>query len=146
MKSSSLPEKSDRLFRSRRFLALVGVSLFAIGLALFAVIMDRGGSSARFDALREGMTMAEVQGVLNPTFVSYVLPASVNTMTGIYLPSEPLPSQIVYYWYSETTLFPAFFATLTYEKGHLAIKELKKPSIPDILAYWWRQVWERAGA
>jgi hypothetical protein len=144
MKSNSLSVKSGRFFRSRRFLALARVSVLAIGLALFAVFMDRGIHSGRFDELRGGMTMGEVLGVLNPTFVAHApLPASVNTMTGIDLRREPEPSQIIYCWYSETTLFPAFFTTLTFEKGHLAIKELKKPSIPDILEYWWSKVRQR---
>ena len=144
MKFSSSPEKAGRFFLSRRFLALAGVSLLAIGLALFAVFMDRGGKSARFDELREGMEMAEVLGVLKPAFVAPLPPASgVTTMTAMQMFKEPALSADVFSCYQESPLFPGFTATLTFEKGYLTKKELHAPGIRDILQYWWHQVWER---
>ena len=142
MKSSSFPAQPRQFCRSRRFLALAGVSLLAIGLALFVVFMSRAGNSNRFDMLREGMTIDKVVGVLQPTWMGRTpLLAPIYSRFGIEIPES---SQIAYCWYSETPLFPGFTATVTFEKGHLTRKEMHAPVIRDILEYWWHQVWERA--
>jgi hypothetical protein len=146
MKSSSSPEKPDRFFLSRRFLALAAVSLLAIGLALLAVLMDRGSRSARFDELREGMTMGEVLEVLKPAYIAQLPPNNgAVTVTTMEQFRAPALTDAVFFGYSESPLFPLFKTTITIEKGHLTTKELHSPSIHDILAYWWRKGWERAG-
>ena len=136
--SLSPPVRSKRFHRS---LALVAVLLAAVAIAVIADLTNRGANSARFAALREGMTLEEVTGVLKPDFVSNLAPRrGIDGLVREDLPADPSSCQIVGLVYSETPVLPSFLATVTFVQGRLAIKEIRKPSLREIFEHWWSQI------
>ena len=128
MKSTS-PESSAHSMRLRRAVALTGVMLVAIGLALFAVVMDRGDNSVRFKSLREGMTVNEARAVIKPGSWTRLGPPPETGLSPV--------QEIVTFSFRENAMVPEFVATLTFCDGRLEDKQLQKPSLRQILAYWW---------
>ena len=143
MQPSNSPGNSVRLRRSRRFLALIAGLLVVIGIALFAGFIKNGTESSRFAKLYEGMTPDEVKAVLIPSnldpvqMTSVVFAANGEKLVGADT------GVMDCFQYSENSLFPEFVVSITYVDGHLKDKHLQKPTLRQILEFWWHQVGRR---
>jgi hypothetical protein len=135
MNTNDRSARSGYLSRKLHWLFLLFATLLLVLVALIAGFMAQGTSSKRFADIHEGMSMAQVNEVLNPSLFAQV----------VYSDAE---GQRARHWvvrcnFSGDPMFPGFGAEITYVDGVLVKKTLQNPSSKDLLRHWWSKVWER---
>jgi hypothetical protein len=132
MMSSSSTNKSERTTSIRRLIMVAACLLMVVLIVSVTGFLHRGVVSMRFEALQLGMTQKEVDATLDPRLRAQMISA----------PEEgPNPiRRTIRFGYAEDPVFPGFVATVTFLDGHLEEKELQKPTLGEIIKYWWSRV------
>jgi hypothetical protein len=121
-------KKSNWPNRRRWAAILLVLSLFGvIGSVALTGLALRGSRSARYEAVHYGMTIEEIFAVVNP---------------GVPCPHEDtteIPHLSVEILLLEDFPFPPSRLFLKLVNGRLVQKELRKPSLGEIFAYWFRK-------
>ncbi len=121
----------DSKGKRRTATRLTAASIVAIVFLLSFLFVHQKTTSARFAALRMGMTPEEVLDTLSPIH---------STESG---PLDLGPGFLVWrVHYSEDLLFPDFTAVITMKDLRVVGLELRKPTGREILQRWWEKVRE----
>src|SRR4051794_36374555 len=128
MDARKTSERKRRLRRFARAMVIAGCLLLTLGVVLLVGYTNRGADSVRFARLRGGMTMPEVLLVLQP-------------MTTVDRDSPPedgpvAEHRVILFQFNDDPLFPAFGAALTFDQGRLTAKELRGPTLREVLQHW----------
>lgn len=101
----------------------------------FALSNRYQSRKSRFDAVRKGMTVMEVRQQLIPEGFDLMVVDSGGS----------LEVAISFFAKSRGSFLPNSFAKVTFQNGHMTQKELRDPTIGDVLRYWLNLAKEKVG-